>query len=126
MEGRKMGTNILIEEFGEVFTPEEVAEHFKLPLDGVLKLIREGEIPAIKIGEYYRIPFSVFEKYYDKIRHHRGYLTPEDCGFGMWKDREDIGDSVEYVNKLRSKDTKEPIEFFKELEEWEKEEEEAI
>ena len=29
------------------------------------------------------------------------YLNPPEFGYGIWKDRADIGDGVDYVNKLR-------------------------
>ena len=63
---------------------------------GVFKPLQEVHLPEGTVVEIH-VP-SYAERLKEK-------LPPiEDSGiFGMWKDREDIGDSVEYVNSLRRK-----------------------
>jgi hypothetical protein len=41
-------------------------------------------------------------------------------GFGMWADDESMGDSVEYVTRLRESQNKSLAETVQELEEWQK------
>jgi excisionase family DNA binding protein len=85
-----------------VYTVDEVAAIFRVPSDTVRRLIRRGDLPAIRLGRVYRVPRSVIDDYFD--------LPPasgpsdKDMGFGMWANDETIGDSVEYVNRLRAAD----------------------
>ncbi len=40
----------------ELLTPEDVAEYLKVPVETIWRWCRNGDIPAIKIGKYWRIP----------------------------------------------------------------------
>lgn len=40
----------------ELLTPEEVAEWLRVTPDTIYRWLREGELPAIKLGRLYRIP----------------------------------------------------------------------
>ena len=39
----------------EMLTPPEVAEYFKVPLQTVWRWFRNGTLPAVKVGRYWRI-----------------------------------------------------------------------
>ena len=39
----------------EMLTPTEVAEYFKVPLKTVWRWFRNGTLPAVKVGRYWRI-----------------------------------------------------------------------
>ena len=39
----------------EMLTPPEVAEYFKVPLKTVWRWFRNGTLPAVKVGRYWRI-----------------------------------------------------------------------
>ncbi len=88
----------------KVFTVEEVARIFKLSASSVRRLIHEGELPAIRLGRRYRVPKSVIDDYFAQPAITN--FTPEDLGFGLWRDRSDVEDGVEYVNRLRDKNAK--------------------
>lgn len=45
----------------ELLTPEQVAEHLGFSVDDVYKAVEEQELPAIKLGENYRIPANLLE-----------------------------------------------------------------
>lgn len=93
--------------YPEVYTVEEFAEIFKVSPESVRNLIRKGEISAIKIGKQYRISKTVVDRYFAQV------ATPEELGFGMWK--EAPVDSLEYVNKLRDKDKRTPEKFLEDV-----------
>ena len=62
--------------------------------DGVFKpledvTIQEGTVVEVTVPSYA-----------DRLRV-KSPAIPDSGFFGMWKDRTDIGDSVDYVNKLR-------------------------
>jgi len=40
----------------ELLTPEEAAEWLRVTPDTIYRWLREGELPAIKLGRLYRIP----------------------------------------------------------------------
>ncbi len=42
--------------FGEVLTIGELAAYLKIPKSTLYKLVREGKIPAQKIGRHWRFP----------------------------------------------------------------------
>ena len=44
-----------MEGFDRLYTTEQVTEYLQLPKETVWKMIREGKLPAIKIGRHYRI-----------------------------------------------------------------------
>jgi excisionase family DNA binding protein len=93
--------------YPQVYTVEEFAKVFKLSPEAVRKLIRKGEIPAMRIGKQYRIPQDVIERYFAQA------ISPEERGFGMWK-RKPIA-SLTYVNKLRGRDKRNPEAFLKDM-----------
>ncbi len=40
----------------ELLSPKEVSEAFRMPLSTIQKMCKERELPAIKVGRYWRIP----------------------------------------------------------------------
>lgn len=46
----------------EIYTPREVARMFRVSTATVWRLIRKGEIRAIRIGGQYRIPASAISE----------------------------------------------------------------
>jgi predicted DNA-binding antitoxin AbrB/MazE fold protein len=62
--------------------------------DGVFKPLEEVKISEGTVVEV-RIP-----SYADRLKN-RARSVAEFAFYGMWKDRTDIGDSVEYVSNLR-------------------------
>lgn len=45
------------------YSPEDLAQKFKISLSSVYKLVRSGEIPSIRLGKIYRIPESTLFRY---------------------------------------------------------------
>ena len=88
----------------KVYTVTEIATIFRISPKAVRRLIRRGELPAIRLGRAYRIPQSTIDQYFNLPA--RSHLAPEDLGFGMWANDEMIGDSVEYVNRIRAAEGK--------------------
>jgi len=39
-----------------MLTPREAAEYLKVPIETIWRWCREGTLPAVKIGKYWRIP----------------------------------------------------------------------
>ena len=99
-----------------VYTVDEVAAIFRVPPDVVRRLIREGELPAIRLGRAYRIPKSVIDRYFDLPA--LSHLSPADLGFGIWADDEAVADAVEYVNQLRSSEHRTLREVVEDLTSW--------
>src|SRR5262245_39233052 len=93
--------------YPEVYTVEEFAKVFKLPPEAVRTLIRDGEIPAIRIGKQYRIPQDVVDRYFAQA------LPPEERGFGMW--RKKPLPSLTHINKLRDRDRRTPEQFLRDM-----------
>lgn len=93
--------------YSDVYTVEEFAKIFKLSPEAVRTLIREGEISAIRIGKQYRIPQIVVDRYFAQA------LSPEERGFGMWK--QGRIPSLTYVNKTRARDRRTPVTFLKDI-----------
>lgn len=99
----------------KVYTVDEVAAIFRVPPDTVRRLIRRGDLPAIRLGRVLRVPKSVIDDYFDLPP---VAMSPEELGLGMWKDDLAIGDSVEYVNRLRDTDTRTLREIVEDLHSW--------
>ncbi len=95
--------------YPSVYSVEEFARIFKLSPEAVRNLIRQGEIPAMRIGKQFRITQDVVDRYFAQA------LTPEERGFGMWKHKPVA--SLAYVNKLRERDRRAPEDFLKDLDE---------
>jgi excisionase family DNA binding protein len=98
-----------------VYTVDEVAAIFRVPSGTVRRLIRKGNLPAIRLGRIYRVPKSVIDDYFDLPP---ASLSPEELGLGMWKDDDTVGDGVEYVNRLRDADTRTLDEIVADLNSW--------
>ena len=39
-----------------MLTPKEAAEYLKVPIETIWRWCRQGTLPAVKIGKYWRIP----------------------------------------------------------------------
>jgi excisionase family DNA binding protein len=100
----------------KVYTVGEVAVIFRVPPETVRRLIRRGDLPAVRLGRTYRIPRSVIDRYFDLPA--LSYLSPEDLGFGMWADDDTVGDSVEYVNQIRAAEGRTLREVVEDLVSW--------
>ncbi len=98
-----------------VYTVDEVAAIFRVPSDTVRRLIRRGDLSAIRFGRVYRVPRSVIDDYFDLPP---VSFSPEELGLGMWKDDPNVGDGVEYVNRLRDADTRTLREIVEDLHSW--------
>jgi excisionase family DNA binding protein len=46
---------------GEILTPREYAEIMRISYPSVMRGIKKGEIPSMKIGNLYRIPRSAVD-----------------------------------------------------------------
>lgn len=93
--------------YPQVYTVMEFGKLLKLSAEAVRKLIRKGEIPAIRIGKQYRIPEDVVERYFAQA------TSPEAREFRMWKERP--VDSLRYINALRDRDHRTAEELLHEL-----------
>lgn len=100
----------------ETFTAEEVSRIFKISPRTVRNLIRRGELPAIRLGQIYRIPESVIEQYFDLPA--LSHLPPEELGFGLWEDDDVVADAVKYVNEIRAANKRTLREVIEELASW--------
>jgi excisionase family DNA binding protein len=97
-----------------VYRIDQVARIFKLTPRAVRTLIRNGDLPAIRLGRYYRIPKSAIDDLFASAV--KTDWSPEDLGFGIWKAR--IRDSVSYVNRLRARNKKSLKQTVAELSQW--------
>ena len=82
----------------EVYTIEEVAAIFRVPVDTIRRLIQRGQLPALRLGRVYRVPKRVVAQLLEQPA---TSYAPEDFGFGSWKTDTQTSDSVDYVNLLR-------------------------
>ena len=41
-----------------LLTPRETAEYLKVPIATIWRWCREGTLPAVKIGKYWRVPLD--------------------------------------------------------------------
>lgn len=48
------------------FTPQEIADKFKVKINTVYLWIRQGKLKAIKVGDLWRIPESELENFIKK------------------------------------------------------------
>lgn len=46
-----------------VLTPDELAERWSVPKSHVYRLTREGRIPVVKLGRYYRYRLDEIERF---------------------------------------------------------------
>ena len=102
--------------YDSVYKVDEVARIFRLTPRAVRSLIRDGYLPAIRLGNHYRIPKTVIDGLFAKSV--KKDFTPEDLGLGIWKARRDTRDSVAYVNQIRARNKKTLKRTVQELEKW--------
>ena len=103
------------ETYGEqVYTVAEVARIFRLSASAVRRLIRRGEIPAIHLGRTWHIPKSVVDALFAQPL--LTTFTPQDIGFGSWRDWDESTDSVTLVNQMRRQNARTLRETLAELE----------
>jgi excisionase family DNA binding protein len=86
-----------------VYTVDEVATIFRVPARTVRRLIRNKDLPAIRLGRAYRIPKSAVDRLFTSSAF---AFSPDELGLGMWADDTALGDSVEYVNRIRDGDAR--------------------
>jgi len=82
-----------------VYTIDEVAAIFRVPANTDRRLIRRGDLPAIRLGRVYRVPVSVIDRYFDLPE--PSAQADESLGFGMLAGSL-IPEGVEYVDQIRS------------------------
>ncbi len=102
--------------YAAVYKVDEVARMFKLTTRDVMSLIRNGDLPAIRLGRYYRVPKSVIDGLFAQSV--KQNFTPEDLGLGILKARRETRDSVAYVNRIRARNKKSLKETVAELDKW--------
>jgi len=99
----------------KVYTIDEVAAIFRVPSDTVRRLIRRGDLPAVRLGRVYRVPKSVIDGYFDLPS---ATVPIENLGFGMWQGDATTDDAVGYVDHLRDTDTRTLREVVEDLDSW--------
>jgi excisionase family DNA binding protein len=52
----------------DILTIEELAVYLKIPKSTLYKLVREGKIPAQKIGRHWRFRKAAIDNWLEKIR----------------------------------------------------------
>jgi len=48
---------------GQLLTADQLAERWQVPKSHVYRLTREGAIPAVKLGRYYRYRLDAIERF---------------------------------------------------------------
>lgn len=48
---------------GQLLTADQLAERWQVPKSHVYRLTREGEVPAVKLGRYYRYRLDAIEAF---------------------------------------------------------------
>jgi excisionase family DNA binding protein len=48
---------------GQILTAEQLAERWQVPTSQVYRLTRNGAIPTVKLGRYYRYRLDAIERY---------------------------------------------------------------
>lgn len=48
---------------GQLLKAEQVAERYQIPVSQVYRLTREGHLPALKLGRYYRYSPAALEAF---------------------------------------------------------------
>lgn len=54
------------------YTPEEIANRFKVSANAVRQWIRQGQLKSVMLGSVYRIPQSALEEFLNTPRSPRG------------------------------------------------------
>lgn len=100
--------------YDAVYSVGEVARIFRLTPRTVRALIRDGEIPAIRLGRHYRVPKPIIDAFFANPL--KSNFTPAEVGFGARK-RGKL-DSVVQVNRIRQRNKKSLKETVAELDAW--------
>jgi len=104
-------------EFISLLTVSEVARLLRLSVGAVRNLITKKEIPALRLGKQYRIPQYVIENLLSPLLGE----SPEELGFGLWKEQGETEDSVATVNRMRGQEEKKSLEqILRDIREWER------
>lgn len=109
---RMRGGNMTSTVAEEVYTVEEVATIFRVPVDTIRRLIVRGDLPALRLGRATRVPKQVVVRLLEQPM---VSVEPEELGFGMWAVEADQVDSVEYVNRVRDAESRTLSEYVAEL-----------
>ena len=48
---------------GQLLTADQLAERWQVPKSHVYRLTREGQVPAVKLGRYYRYRLEAVEEF---------------------------------------------------------------
>jgi len=51
---------------GEILTLEELSSYLKIPKSTIYKLVREGKIPAQKVGRHWRFRKQAIDRWLEK------------------------------------------------------------
>ena len=102
--------------YDAVYKVDEVARIFRLTPRAVRALIRDGDLPAIRLGEHYGVPKSVIDAVFTQPL--KTNFKPEDLGFGLWKPQRGKLDSVARVNRMRNHNKKTLKQVVVELDAW--------
>lgn len=100
--------------YSTVYSIDEVAQIFRLTPSEVRGLIRDGELPAIRLGRHYRVPKSIIDAFFAAPL--KSSFTPEQLGFATR--RPGKMDSVTQVNRIRERNKKTLKQVVAELDAW--------
>ena len=56
------------EKTGDVLTIEELSVYLKIPKSTLYKLVREGKVPAQKVGRHWRFRKKAIDRWLDETR----------------------------------------------------------
>jgi len=48
---------------GQLLTADQLAERWQVPKSHVYRLTRDGQVPAVKLGRYYRYRLDAIERF---------------------------------------------------------------
>jgi excisionase family DNA binding protein len=100
--------------YDTVYSVNEVARIFCMTPRAVRALIRDGELPAIRLGRDYRIPKPIIDAFFANPV--KSNFSPEQVGFGVRK-RGKLS-SVDQVNRMRARNKKTLKQVVAELDAW--------
>ncbi len=60
----------------EFLTVQEVAKELRIDPKTVIRWINTGYLPGLRIGKYYRVPKTDYQKFLEKHRKHPPDTTP--------------------------------------------------
>lgn len=96
--------------YPSLLTVDEFAQIFKLTQAAIRRMIRDKEIPAIKIGKEYRISEQVVHNLLNPLSEN----NLEHAGFGLWKNKNNPKGET-WVSEHRKKNPKDLDSLLKEL-----------